>query len=114
MRISDWSSDVCSSDLTVVRIGEQRVVLTSIEAQILATLAARPGTVVAKVDLLRSIWGDADADPHRVEVAVKRLRMRPGPKDRTSAVSGKGGSVRVKLGGGRVSNKNEKLTSQHK
>src|SRR3546814_5030199 len=107
MRISDWSSDVCSSDLTVVRIGEQRVVLTSIEAQILATLAARPGTVVAKVDLLRSIWGDADADPHRVEVAVNRLRRRLGPQGTVIAAVPRRGYV---LRGDR---KSTRLNSSH-
>jgi uroporphyrinogen-III synthase len=63
----------------VVRSGERRVELTDIEARILAALAARPGAVVAKVDLLRDVWGDAAADPHLVEVAVGRLRRRLGP-----------------------------------
>ena len=42
-------------------------------------LAARPGTVVAKGDLLRSVWRDPTADPHVVEVAVARLRKRLQP-----------------------------------
>lgn len=63
----------------VVRSGDRRVELTDIEARIMAALASRPGAVVAKVDLLREIWGDATADPHVVEVAVGRLRRRLGP-----------------------------------
>lgn len=63
----------------VVRSGERRIELTDIEARIMAALASRPGAVVAKVDLLRDVWGDATADPHIVEVAVGRLRRRLGP-----------------------------------
>ncbi|MGH9273447.1 MAG: uroporphyrinogen-III synthase [Acidimicrobiales bacterium] len=63
----------------VVRSGDRRVELSDIEARILGALAERPGTVVAKVDLLRDVWGDAGGDPHLVEVAVGRLRRRLGP-----------------------------------
>lgn len=62
----------------VVRCGDRRVELSDTEARILHALADRPGTVVAKVDLLRHVWGDADGDPHLVEVAVGRLRRRLG------------------------------------
>lgn len=63
----------------VVRCGERRVELSDIEARILAVLADRPGAVVSKVELLRDVWGDVDADPHVVEVAIGRLRRRLGP-----------------------------------
>jgi uroporphyrinogen-III synthase len=63
----------------VVRSGDRRVELTDIDARILAVLAVRPGTVVAKTDLLREVWGDEQGDPHLVEVAVGRLRRRLGP-----------------------------------
>ncbi len=63
----------------VVRSGDRRVELTDIEARIMAALSSRPGAVVAKVDLLRDVWGDVTADPHIVEVAVGRLRRRLGP-----------------------------------
>ncbi|MEO7429001.1 MAG: winged helix-turn-helix domain-containing protein, partial [Acidimicrobiales bacterium] len=62
----------------VVRCGNRRVELSDIEARILTALADRPGTVVAKTDLLRDVWGDPGADPHLVEVAVGRLRRRLG------------------------------------
>jgi uroporphyrinogen-III synthase len=62
----------------VVRCGDRRVELSDIEARILSSLAERPGTVVSKLDLLRTIWGDPDADPHLVEVAIGRLRRRLG------------------------------------
>jgi DNA-binding response OmpR family regulator len=63
---------------TVVRVGDDRVELTDTEARLLATLAARPGAVHAKEELLRRVWGaDAD-DTHVVEVTVGRLRRRLG------------------------------------
>jgi DNA-binding response OmpR family regulator len=63
----------------VVRVGDFRAELTDTEARLLATLAARPpGTVTAKADLLRLVWGEAAADPHVVEVTVGRLRRRLG------------------------------------
>lgn len=62
----------------VVWCGDRRVELSGTEARILSVLARRPGAVVAKADLLRDVWGDADADPHVVEVAVGRLRRRLG------------------------------------
>jgi hypothetical protein len=63
---------------TVVTIGGQRVTCTDIEARLLSELVAQRGTVCAKADLLRSVWGDESADPHVVEVAVNRLRRRLG------------------------------------
>lgn len=63
---------------TVVRVGDDRVELTDTEARLLATLAARPGAVHAKEDLLRSVWGEGADDTHVVEVTVGRLRRRLG------------------------------------
>lgn len=63
---------------TVVRTGNRAVELSAIEARILAVLAAKPGAVVGKADMLREVWGDPGGDPHLVEVAVARLRRRLG------------------------------------
>jgi uroporphyrinogen-III synthase len=63
---------------TVVRVGDDRMELTDTEARLLATLAAQPGVVVAKDDLLRRVWGAAADDTHVVEVTVGRLRRRLG------------------------------------
>jgi uroporphyrinogen-III synthase len=72
---------VAGSDLvlagTVATVAGRRVELTDTEARVLATLAARPGVVIAKRELLQ-VWGDPDGDPHLVEVAVGRLRRRLG------------------------------------
>lgn len=63
----------------VAHVDGRRIELSDTDARILALLAAKPGAVVAKSDLLRSVWGDPRADPHLVEVAVARLRRRLGP-----------------------------------
>lgn len=71
---------------TVATFGDERVQLTDTEARVLATLAARPGAVVGKQELLRLVWGDGDGDPHVVEVAVARLRRRLGVHSAAVAV----------------------------
>lgn len=63
---------------TAVTIGGKPLTCTDTEARLLSVLAAQRGTVCAKADLLRSVWGDEHADPHVVEVAVNRLRRRLG------------------------------------
>jgi uroporphyrinogen-III synthase len=61
-----------------VKIDGRLVELTERERAVLRALARRPGAVVAKRDLLREVWGDADADHHALEVTVGRLRRRLG------------------------------------
>src|SRR3546814_16083013 len=72
MRISDWSSDVCSSDL-IVRVVD-------------------PGEVVESLDL--EVLGH-NAQGTRVDIPA-------GDGDRKSVVAGKSVSVRVELGGRRI------------
>jgi uroporphyrinogen-III synthase len=64
---------------TRVEVDDAELVLTDTEAQLLTALAARPGTVHAKSDLLRDVWRDESADPHVVEVTVARIRRQLGP-----------------------------------
>lgn len=75
----------------VVRVGERRVELTGTEARLLATLVAQPGVVLAKEELLRSVWGDEAEDTHVVEVTVGRLRRRLGEHGSAIAVVPKRG-----------------------
>src|SRR3546814_18689902 len=101
MRISDWSSDVCSSDLRgrapCEHAGDLRAVFDG------AALV---------VDRL------AGGARRRVELAERRLVQRVADQplrggrhhdggDRNSDVSGKSGSVRVDLGGRRIIQKNK-------
>lgn len=76
---------------SVVRVGGWRAELTRTDARLLAALAARPGTVMAKEELLHAVWGDADGDTHRVEVAIGRLRRRLGQHGDALAVIPKRG-----------------------
>src|SRR3546814_1642827 len=81
MRISDWSSDVCSSDLTgSVDIDGSRVTVT-------ATLR-RPLRILPGADRDVAATDSADAVP--------------GLLDRKSVVKGKSVSVRVDPGGRRI------------
>src|SRR3546814_21008407 len=76
MRISDWSSDVCSSDLAEPR------------APLRALVGLRPGRLTGGVAVLAVVA--ATGQEHERQ------------QDRKSVVSGKSVSVRVDLGGRRL------------
>src|SRR3546814_11784230 len=80
MRISDWSSDVCSSDLVAGRLNVSRQPVTHalavLKAQGFLEASGRQGLTVAPID--------------------------PALLDRKSVVEGKSVSVRVDLGGRRI------------
>src|SRR3546814_11500876 len=98
MRISDWSSDVCSSDLATLR-GEAIVRVANMFG---VTAGAMKGVT-----------------RHAPVVAARKYFMREmhdaglssGTIDRKSVVSGKSVSVRVDLGGRRIIKK-KKITHQ--
>jgi uroporphyrinogen-III synthase len=54
------------------------VTMTARERQVFDLLSERPGVVVSKKELLRSIWPGSDSEHHIVEVTVSRLRRRFG------------------------------------
>src|SRR3546814_18265983 len=108
MRISDWSSDVVSSDLRsvhedVVRADAPRVASARERA------GHREGDRVLARDLVffqqarRRTTGARPA-------ACRRAGPEPGGTDRKSVVPGKSGSVRVDHGGRRIIKKNNKKT----
>src|SRR3546814_18005252 len=122
MRISDWSSDVCSSDLEGLMQGHQAVVqlIDSVEVAPLPggmPLGAEPrrhlrGGGDAAMPALRQKWhhsgvltgklgeigSDGGAGPRRPG-AVRRGILHP---ERHSGVQGKGEAVTVDFGGGRI------------
>ena len=64
---------------SLVVTGDGRTTLTRLEREVFEALAgAPPGAVVSRAALLAQCWGTADADPHRLEVTVARLRRRLG------------------------------------
>src|SRR3546814_18743566 len=97
MRISDWSSDVCSSDL----FGDQPVdeieigIVDAIRRHDVDRVAQRPQQHAAIEEEAQQ------RRPKRGEIVAMRLReFERG--DRKSVVSGKSVSVRVVLGGRRI------------
>src|SRR3546814_12734066 len=111
MRISDWSSDVCSSDLALRGllsgcevVGEEAVAADP------ALLDAARGGAVWPVDPIDGTSGFVDGSPdHAVMVAlldegvteaswVLQPAHEPLWDDRKSGVSGNRGSVRVNTG----------------
>src|SRR3546814_12996750 len=94
MRISDWSSDVCSSDLARDQRRKARHFARQPHAD--AELARR----LRRVERGRGV--ERDVEP------AQRLAHRP---DRKSVVLGKSVSVRVDLGGRRIIKKKK---SSHK
>src|SRR3546814_15583132 len=100
MRISDWSSDVCSSDLGGGD-GFARHLGDDPGQHLLVAEQREEGVVGVPIILHR----DADMQPDRLDggaAAGERLA------DRKSVVSGKSVSVRVDLGGRRILKKNNK------
>jgi DNA-binding response OmpR family regulator len=60
-----------------VEIRSEPVVLTYVEFEILAVLAASPGRVLTRERLLEHVWGDsAYRDPRTVDVHIRHLREK--------------------------------------
>src|SRR3546814_18099360 len=103
MRISDWSSDVCSSDLQLALIGGQawqafRQIDGKMELGAPGALGDQPldgADHVVGIDLLVTQCVGAGLDLGDVEDVVDQ-------RDRESVVSGKSVPVRVDLGGRRI------------
>src|SRR3546814_18089624 len=110
MRISDWSSDVCSSDLLVIGVNGSGKTTTIAK---LAHLFQEQdyGVMLAAGDTLRAaaigqlkVWAERLGVP-----IVTGKEGGDAAGDRKSVVSGKSVSVRVDLGGRGMIQKNNKL-----
>src|SRR3546814_18708620 len=82
MRISDWSSDVCSSDLGLVMdIATHKVTrngrdvhLGPTEFRLLRYFLEHPGRVLSRDQLLDAVWGrDIYVEQRTVGVQIRRL-----------------------------------------
>src|SRR3546814_14143039 len=106
MRISDWSSDVCSSDLQLG--GYQRRPRDRAQGDRLDAQAARAGRLPAhqRQDVGRTLSGRAGA-----AIPDRRTHLRLWP-DRKSVVAGKSVSVRLDLGGLRIIQKHKQNSIQ--
>src|SRR3546814_20151440 len=109
MRISDWSSDMCSSDLTVVR--ENYPDLQILGMSELQNVGGSSLTIIgefneenASLELVMP-FNQLPAQARNLELVVPCLARTGGVAvhyDRTSVVKGKSVSVRVDLGGRRI------------
>ena len=78
-----------------VRVGAVEVHLTPLEFDLLAALAAEPGAVQTREDLMSGVWGWADARGTRtLDSHVKSLRAKIGA-DRVRTVHGVGYALEV-------------------
>jgi len=60
-----------------VRVNDREVKLTMTEFNLLALLAANPGRVLTRAQLLEKVWGYlADVDYHSVDPHIQRLRKK--------------------------------------
>src|SRR3546814_12697437 len=108
MRISDWSSDVCSSDLG----GLARQVVLDHAQPLLGVRGVVVGNHRREQAGVVRVLAGADADP-ALPLRVGQVLVGEGVElDRKSVVEGKGVSVRVDLGGPRIikKKKNNKKT----
>src|SRR3546814_16132722 len=104
MRISDWSSDVCSSDLLTDRCGERLGGHVQREdGRYLRVLSRRLAQGRA------ALRAGSEGRPDQLLAGVRRP---DGTGDRQSVVWGKSVSVRVDLGGRRIIKK--KKRNRHK
>src|SRR3546814_15678756 len=101
MRISDWSSDVCSSDLREISAG---FFVSMRRRQRYAGLRRDRGAVRVRAGAFEiPLRGDDAAGVRRhVDACAERHRCTNRDVDRKSVVSGKSVSVRVDLGGRRI------------
>src|SRR3546814_11213926 len=94
MRISDWSSDVCSSDLHLTRPAAQRHL---VDDGVLAGDLDRHRIDIGRNGAAAECAPGGKGEHHRAGAKVKDVA-----EDRKSVVSGKSVSVRVDLGGHRI------------
>src|SRR3546814_11978200 len=90
MRISDWSSDVCSSDLPV-----------ALDQMINGAFTAKLAFEQAELVKNERFAGKSRMKRQKI-VNRPRCAVEAGEGDRKSVVEGKSVSVRVDLGGGRL------------
>src|SRR3546814_14220029 len=120
MRISDWSSDVCSSDLSIARRltredrfhrGRVGGVIDAVAAPLeRARQRAREIHIVLD-DQQMAFIGHRQSPSGETRFRRSAGRSAPPPRDRTSVVTGKSVSGSVALGGRRIIKKTKKQTS---
>lgn len=81
-RLIAWSREVGSvytrvDEDDVLRVGDEIVVLSQLEARLMRTLIDSMGMLVLRADLIAAVWPDGEpADPRALYNRVKSLRAR--------------------------------------
>src|SRR3546814_11310940 len=102
MRISDWSSDVCSSDLKYKQLRERGAFGRGNMRYHFVSAVSSAAIAAAAMTFATSAFAqDGDAG----SMATGQPLALQGAADRKSVVLGKSVSVRVDLGGRRISKK---------
>src|SRR3546814_20235063 len=103
MRISDWSSDVCSSDLRILAL---TVHGGEVELGLYLDTHRRHRAAGRRLEIFRRVEHRLRRDAADVEAgAAQRLAPFGARGDRKGVVWGKRGSVRVDLGGRGINKK---------
>src|SRR3546814_15935002 len=113
MRISDWSSDVCSSDLHLAgEIAGNRKADTHVAARRREDHSVVADQIATQVDQRAAGVAGVDRGVGLDEVMVvahaRRVLAQHRTTDRKSVVKGKSVSVRVDVGGGGIMKKKKK------
>src|SRR3546814_16148144 len=98
MRISDWSSDVCSSDLETLTGAGHEVVEMELGDFLKGTIRIRNAFALRDLSGYYLEWSIL-RNGEKTEEGRRQLEVAP---DRKSVVKGKSVSVRVDLGGRRI------------
>src|SRR3546814_17585795 len=101
MRISDWSSDVCSSDLVGLKLGVcfylfDRTLIMTLGHGLIGNVHPLCGGLEQQNQSTRKL------DQHGISPDHSGRILRAGKRDRKRVVSGKSVSVRVDMGGRRI------------
>src|SRR3546814_14661223 len=124
MRISDWSSDVCSSDLDEHGPADARTGHDNVIAALYRLVAGWFDRFLCMCGARKAReHGDSEQRSRKVEFAASGRgcpsldhvffsALNPAKADRTSVVSGKCGVVRVNLGGRPINQKKKRKQQQ--
>src|SRR3546814_12723306 len=114
MRISDWSSDVCSSDLRSLMTDFKPALLALADGSVFKGVSiGSDGQTVGEVVFNTAMTGYQEilTDPsYREQIVTLTYPHIGNVGERKSVVRGKSVSVRVDLGGSRVLKKKKKIT----
>src|SRR3546814_12099972 len=100
MRISDWSSDVCSSDLFLLHRPQQAARL--VEIAVVGPTVERGEALLPGIRAAATVGGTISARAVPRHADEERTIMPIVGRDRKRVGQGKSVSVRVALGGGRI------------